>query len=289
MKIPIKKLKTGFTMPVYGLGTWQMGGRTEHDFSNDDELDIQGIKAALDAGITHIDTAEIYADGYSEILVGKAIENYDRSKIFLVSKVQEKNMSYDGILDACKKSLERLKTDYLDLYLLHRFSNNFSLKDSIRALDELIKDGLVKHIGVCNFTKEHLAEAQSYTNNKIVCNQVHYNLQFREPEVTGLLQYCQQHDVFLSAWRPVGKGNILENIPEVMKDMCEKYQKTPAQIAINWLISQPNVITLSKTRDRDHLDENLGVIGWQMDQNDIELLRLEYPDQKTVSDAVPLG
>ena len=94
MQIPTKKLKTGFQMPIYGSGTWQMGGRKEHDLSNDDEADIEGIRNALDIGITHIDTAEVYADGYSEILVSKAIEGYDRSKIFLVSKVQEKNMSY---------------------------------------------------------------------------------------------------------------------------------------------------------------------------------------------------
>lgn len=289
MKIPTKKLKTGFEMPVYGLGTWQMGGRKEHDLSNDDEADIKGIKGALDAGITHIDTAEVYADGYSEILISRAIEGYDRSKIFLVSKVQEKNMSYEGILNSCKKSLKRLKTDYLDLYLLHRFASGFPLKDSIRALDKLIEDGLVRNIGVCNFNKEHLAEAQGYTKNKIVCNQVHYNLEFREPEATGLLEYCQTSDVFLSAWRPVGKGNLLGSITPVVKEMCDKYKKTPAQIALNWLISQPNVITLSKTRHVDHLNENLGAIGWEMDKSDIERLRKEYPNQQIISDTVPLG
>lgn len=289
MKIPTKKLKNGFEMTVYGLGTWQMGGKKTHDLSNDDEADIQGIRNALDAGITHIDTAEVYADGYSEILVSKAIEGYDRSKIFLVSKVQEKNMSYEGILNSCKQSLSRLKTDYLDLYLLHRFANGFPLKDSIRALDELVEGGLVRNIGVCNFTKEHLAEAQSYTKNKIVCNQVHYNLVAREPEKTGLLEYCQNNDVLLSAWRPVEKGVLLQDIPQVVKDVCEKYKKTTSQVAINWLISQPNVITLSKTRHPKHLEENLGALGWTMEQTDIERIRQEYPDQRDVSDTVPLG
>lgn len=289
MKILIKKLKTGFEIPVFGLGTWQMGGRKERDLSNDDEADIKGIRDALDAGITHIDTAEVYADGYTETLVGKAIKGYDRSKIFLVSKVQADNLSYENILKSCKKSLERLQTNYLDLYLLHRYSKEHSLKDSIRALDKLIEDGLIKHVGVCNFNKEHLAEAQSYTKNKIVCDQVHYNLEFRELEKTGLLKYCQDNDVFISAWRPVGKGNLLEDIPLILKEMCNKYKKTPAQIAINWLISQPNVITLSKTRHIDHLNENLGALGWKMEEIDIERLRKEYPNQQDVSDAVPLG
>ena len=289
MIIPTKKLKTGFEMPIYGLGTWQMGGRTEHDQSNDDEADIFGIRAALKAGIIHIDTAEIYADGYTETLVGKALEGFDRSNIFLVSKVQQKNTSYEGILNSCKKSLERLHTNYLDLYLLHRYNPDIPLKDSMRALDELVEKGFIKNIGVCNFNKEHLAEAQSYTKNKIVCNQVHYNLMFREPEKSGLIEYCQKNDVFIIAWRPVGKGNLLEDAPAILKEMCEKYNKTPAQIAINWLISQPYVITLSKTRHIDHLNENLGALSWQMDSEDIERLRKEYPNQQDVSDVVPLG
>lgn len=138
-------------------------------------------------------------------------------------------------------------------------------------------------------SKERLIEAQSYTHNKIVCDQVHYNLEFREPERSHLVEYCQENDIFLVAWRPVGKGNLLEKVPLIMQEMCEKYKKTPAQIALNWLISQDNVLTLSKTRDVDHLEENLGALGWMMDQDDIERMRSEYPNQKDVSDTVPLG
>ena len=288
MKIPIKKLKTGFEMPVFGLGTWQMGGRLERDFSNNDEADIAGIKDALKAGITHIDTAEYYADGYSEILVSKAIKDYDRSKIFLVSKVKGDNFKFDDVIAACQRSLERLGTTYLDLYLLHWYEENIPLKETIAALDKLVSDGLVKNIGVCNFNKEHLAEAQSYTKNKIVCDQVHYNLMFREPEATGLLEYCQKNDVFLMAWRPIGKGNLLEKVPVIIEEMCKKYNKTPAQLAINWLVTQPNVITLSKTSSSDHLKENLGALDWKMEGEDIEKLRNEYPNQKDVSDTMRL-
>lgn len=289
MRIPTKKLHTGFEMPVFGLGTWQMGGRKEHDPNNDDDADITAIRTAIDFGITHIDTAEVYADGYAEVLVGKAIKDCDRSKLFIASKVQADNLAHDSVIHSCTQSLERLQTPYLDLYLLHRYSPRFELKQTIKALDELVAQGLVKNIGVCNFNKEHLAEAQSYTKNKIVCNQVHFNLEFREPEVTGLLEYCQKNDVFLVAWRPVGKGNLLEAVPLVLREMCDKYQKSPAQIAINWLVSQPNVLTLSKTRNIEHLKENLGAIGWDMEKADVEKLRAEYPNQKQISDVVPLG
>ncbi len=276
-------------MPIFGLGTWLMGGRRERDLNNDDAADIKAIQAAIELGVVHIDTAEVYAGGYSETLVGQAIKGYDRSKLFIVSKVKDLNMSYDSVINSCKQSLERLQTPYLDLYLLHQHNPNFSLKDTIRALDYLVEQGMVRNIGVSNFNKEFFQEAQSYTKNKIVCNQVHYNLEFREPEASGLLEYCQDNDIFLVAYRPVSKGVLLQDIPEIFKEMCEKYQKTPAQVALNWLMSQPYVVTLSKTRSIEHLKDNLGAVGWEMDKEDIEKLRTEYPDQKSISDVVPLG
>lgn len=167
--------------------------------------DISAIRNCIEHGITHIDTAELYANGYTETLIAAALKGYNRSGIFLVSKAHWDHLSYDGIIHACRESLKRLETNYLDLYLLHSYNAKFPLKESMEALDYLVTEGLVRNIGVSNFTKEHLAEAQSYTKNKIVCNQVHYNLIFREAEATGLLRYCQENDVFLSAWRPVQK------------------------------------------------------------------------------------
>jgi diketogulonate reductase-like aldo/keto reductase len=289
MKIPTKKLKTGFEMPVYGFGTWQMGGQAERDPLNDDTADIEGIKQAITHGVIHIDTAEKYANGYTETLVGRAIQDFDRSKLFLVSKVRKENLKYDDVISACKRSLARLGTNYLDLYLIHFINPDIPLKETMQAMDFLKENGLIRNIGVCNFTPEHLGEAQSYTKNKIICNQVHYNLIFREPEKKKLLSYCQEHDVFLTAWRPVQKGLLLENIPAIFSEMCEKYKKTPTQIAINWLVSQPYVLTLSKTRHVEHLEENLGALEWRMEQADIERLRNEFPNQKDFSDAVPLG
>jgi diketogulonate reductase-like aldo/keto reductase len=288
MIIPVKKLKSGFAMPEYGLGTWQMGGRYEVE-RNNDQSEIAAIKKALDIGITHIDTAEIYGLGHTEELVGEAIKDYDRSKLFVVSKVHGNNLSQEGIIRACEESLKRLRLDYLDLYLMHRYNPAFSLRESVKALDELKAGGLIKEIGVSNFGVEHLAEAQSYTKNKIACNQVHYNLEYREPEAGGLLDYCQKNDVMLIAWRPVSKGELLDNVPAVLQQLCDKYQKTPAQVAINWLVSQSNVVTLSKTSRREHLEENLGALGWYMEESDVELLRDQYPNQKKISDVVPLG
>ncbi len=291
MIIPTKKLNNGFEIPVYGLGTWQMGGRSERDLLNDDQADIEAINNAIKSGIIHIDTAESYANGHSEELIAQAIKenNINREDLFIVSKVHGSNQGYDGVINACKKSLERLNTNYLDLYLLHRFPENFSLKETMRALVELKDMGLVKNIGVSNFNVEHLKEAQSYSKHPIVCNQVHYNLRVREIEQSGLLKYCQENDIMIVAYRPTEKSKLFETTSKIIEDICKKYNKTFIQIGINWLISQPNVVTLSKTRNPKHLEENLGAIGWQMEQEDIEKLRNEFPNQVDVSDVVPLG
>lgn len=288
MEIPMKKLKNGFELPELGLGTWKMGGKDEPDASND-AAEIAAIRAAIEAGVTHIDTAEAYGGGHAEELVGAAIQGINRKKLFITSKVSEENHTCEGIPASCKKSLRRLGTDYLDLYLLHEFSTVCPLKEAVEALDALVDEGLVKHIGVSNFGVTHLKEAQKLTKHEIVCNQVHYNLQVREVEKTGLLDYCQKNDVLLVAYRPVQQGRLLEKIPALMEEMCLKYQKTPAQIALNWLISQKNVVTIAKTSNPAHLKENLGGIGWALTEGDVELLRKNYPDQLMVSDLIPLG
>lgn len=289
MNIPTKKLKCGFEIQVFGVGTWRMGGDQNYDPNNNDEADIKGIKAAIDAGITHIDTAEVYAQGHAETLVAQAIKDYDRSQLFIVSKVEQRNLKHDDVLQSCENSLKRLKTDYLDLYLIHVPNPDIPIKETMKAMDELKEDGLIKNIGISNFTVERSKEAQACTNNKIVANQLHLNLIYREPQRNGLIKYCQKNDIMFIAWRPVQKGELTEKGKyKILDEMCSKYQKTPAQIAINWLISQNNMVTLSKMRDTKHLEENLGAIGWEMEKKDIDRLYKEFPNQQDVSDAVPL-
>lgn len=289
MQIPLKTLKSGFSMPEFGFGTWQVGGRFEPDPNNDDEADIRAIRTAIELGVTHIDTAEQYASGHAEELVGRAIEGYDRSKLFIISKAFVNHMHYDGLLAACAQSLKRIGTDYLDMYLLHRYAHDVPMEETMHAMDKLVAEGMIRTIGVANFGVKAFMLAQKNTTNKIVYNQVHLNLEYREPERTGLLEFCQKNDVLLAAWRPVQKGAIVVDPPPILLEMCRKYDKTPAQIAINWLLSQDNVVTLAKSTKVEHLKDNLGAIGWRMEREDVERLRREYPNQKDVSDAVPLG
>ena len=289
MTIPTKQLANGFGMPVFGLGTWQMGGKETRDENNNDARDVSAIRFAIDAGITHIDTAERYAEGRAEELVGEAVKSYNRANLFLVSKAGAGHLNYADIKLACKNSLARLQTSYLDLYLLHRYPPQGKLEECLRAMNELVDEGLIKNIGISNFNLEHTRQAQSLSRYPIVATQVHYNLLSREPEVSGLLEYCQKNDILLIAWRPVAKGTLTEPGIPVVDELCKKYGKTPAQVALNWLMSQQNVVTLAKTSTQEHLQENLGAVGWQIDGHDLERLRKEFPNQEMVSSTIPLA
>ncbi len=286
MKIATKKLTNGFELPVYGLGLWQMGGRRAVDRSQD-AREIMAIRAALEHGITHLDTAELYGAGHAEELLARAVEGFDRKKLLVATKVSGQNQSYDGVRRSFEASLKRLRMDYVDLYLLHWYPEpGLPIADTMRALDELVSAGVVKNIGVSNMTPARFSEAQRHTKNKLVCNQVHYNLQYREVEAKGVLKQCQDEDVMLVAWRPLQKGAL--GTAPVVADLARKYGKTPAQIALNWLIAQDHVVTISKTSRVEHLEENLGALNWTMEPEDVERIRREFPDQKLVSDAVPL-
>lgn len=287
MNIDNKTIKSGFSLPIYGLGTWQMGGRMTADYSKDAE-EIAAISSAINHGVTHIDTAEVYGAGHSEELVGQAIQGYDRSKLFIASKVIGSNQRYDDVIRSCHASLQRLGTSYLDLYLLHRYPDQgIDIKETMRAMDQLVSDGLIKNIGVCNFSVNRLKVAQEQTKNKIVCNQVHYSLDCREIIEKGVLEYCQLNDIMVVAWGPLSKGT-LENAL-ILQELARKYKKTSYQIALNWLIAQDNVVTIPKTTQVKHLEENLGALGWVLEPDDVQDLSDKFPNQRLVSDRVPLS
>ena len=279
-----KTLKCRFSMPVLGMGTWQMGGRMERDSRNDDAGQIQALKTGLDLGFNLIDTAESYADGKAEELVGEAIRGYDRGKLFLASKVWKTHVAYDDVLRAAENSLKRLGTDYLDLYLYHQVNNEVPLKETMRAFDRLVSEKLVRHIGVSNFALERFKRAQACADHKIVVNQIHYSLSVREPE-NELLPWLQENDVMIQAWRP------LRGVPDcaLLNELCAKYGKTKSQIALNWLIMQKNIVTITASSSARHIQDNLDAAAFEMAPSDVELLTRDFPEKKFISDAVPLS
>ncbi len=286
--IPTKKLDGGFEISVLGFGTWYMGGSFEKEENYNESNDILAIKKTFELGGYRFDTSEMYAKGYSEEILGKALKEYDRSKLFITSKVIPENLKYDDVINSCKNSLARLGMDYLDLYLVHIPNPNIPIEETMRAFDHLKDQGLIKNIGVCNFNVERLMEAQSKIKNKIILNQVHYNLIFREPVLKGVIKYCQENDIFIEAWRPIQQGSLTKKGIDVIDKLCEKYNKTPAQIAINWLVSQKNVITLTKASNLKHLEEDIDSVGWNMSDEDVLLLTNNFPIQLDRSNAVQL-
>jgi len=277
-------------MPALWIWTWKMWWTTTRDKNNDDDNDIRALQYAISKWLTCIDTAEMYAGWYSETLLWKAIENTPREELFLSSKVRWDNCSYKAIKNACRNTLDRLWVEYLDLYYIHWRDARFSLKDAMKAMNELVDEGFIRYIGVSNFSVESLREAQSHSEYPIVANQVHFNLIYRESERSGLLEYCQNNDVMLVAWRPFEYWEF--SLPEaqgILDKLSDKYDKTHFQLALNWIMSHTNVVTLFMSKTPENIDQNIWALGWEMKKEDISLLRNDFPNQQDVSNAVPLG
>ena len=268
-----KRLTSTTKIPVIGLGTWTMGGERETDTSQDNE-DIHAIRAAIELGITHIDTAEMYGGGHSEELVGEAISGFDRKGLFITTKVSPEHLRYNDVIASAKKSLRRLRTEYIDLYLVHTPNPEIPIKETMKAFDFLVEREVIRHIGVSNFSVEQMKEAQECTQNKIVANQIEYNLLARNQGMltsnmeSKIIPYCQENDIVVIVWRPLARGRLLRSGFKILDELTEKYGKTRAQISINWLISKKSVVTIPKASNVKHLKENLGAIGWSLDKED---------------------
>lgn len=273
-----KTLYKDTQIPIIGLGTWTIGGKLEANYSKDKES-IEAIKKAIDLGYTHIDTAESYGAGHCEELVGNAIKDFDRKKLFITTKVTNTNLHYDDVIAAAKQSLKRLKIKYIDLYLIHAPNLEILIEETMKAMDFLVEQKIVRFIGVSNFTVSALKEAQNHSKNKIVANQIEYSLITRNKGrysnnknmESQTIPYCQKNGIIIVAERPIERGILAQEHP-VLDKLAKKYGKTHAQIAINWLIYKKNIITIPKSTNVEHLKENLGAIGWKLSEEDIKLL-----------------
>ncbi|MBE0478448.1 aldo/keto reductase [Candidatus Aerophobetes bacterium] len=277
-----KNLTPDVKIAVLGLGTWSMGGGIRSRNTAYDKENIRAIKTAIELGMTHIDTAEMYGGGHAEELVGEAIKSFDREKLFITTKVLPENLRYNDVISAAQRSLQALKTDYIDLYLVHIPNPAIPIEQTMQAFDFLKEKGLIRFIGVSNFTVVQLKEAQMCTRNKIVANQIEYSLLVRnegneyinnmESEV---IPYCQENDTMVVAYRPLARGRLSKPGIKVLDELARKYGKTQAQIAINWLISKDKIITIPKTSNLEHLQEDIGALGWQLEPEDMHKLDKE--------------
>lgn len=260
--------KTDLSIPVLGMGTWGNGFRPGASFSKS----VEALKKGLDLGMTLIDTSESYGSGFSEKVVGQAIKGR-RESVFIATKVSTNNFSYDNVLKAANKSLARLETDVIDLYQIHFHDSSVPVKETIKAMEHLVNTGKIRSIGVSNFSVEQTREAQNaLSKNELASNQMEYSILNRKIEF-DVLPYCQQQKITLIAYTPLASGNILKaRISERLNEIGNRIRKTPIQVALNWLLSKPGVITIPKAAQIDHIEENAGAVGWTLSNQDINLL-----------------
>lgn len=199
-----------------GLGTYGIGGKTEPDYKND-EIDIEAIKYAIKNGINIIDTSEFYAAGHSEELIGKAIKDFDRDNIFIISKVWPTHLHYNDVIKSAKASLKRLDTDYIDLYLIHWPNQKIKINETLDAMDELMHDGLIKNIGVSNFDIANLKDAMdNLKNGNIIANEVEYNIDNYYIE-DDLIPFCENNNIKIIGYSPLNHGRISNKIDNISK------------------------------------------------------------------------
>ncbi len=203
------ELILGMRLPKVGFGTWRIGGNSSSD-PRQDSASLSALRSALEIGYTHFDTAEMYADGHAEELIGLAVHESKASRegLFITSKVMPSHLKYDQILRACEASLRRLQTDYLDLYLIHWPQVGMKLSDSFRALNKLVRDGKVKHLGVSNFNIKLLEQSQKLSETAILTDQVPFSLSDRSYVKNGILEYCQQNGILMTAYSPIDEGRL---------------------------------------------------------------------------------
>lgn len=254
--------------PYLGMGTWGMGGTWERDPSNIDEsIDI--LRHGLSLGLSIIDVAELYGQGLTEEIVGRAIEG-QRNRAYIISKVWKTNLRYDDVLRAAEGSLKRLQTDYIDLYLVHWPNPDISLDETMRALERLLDEKIIRAIGVSNFTVPLLEEAQKHLrHSRIAAHEFEYNTRVHAAE-KDIIPYCREHEIDMIAYRPFAKGSLILSADAAISELAAKYQKTPSQILLNRILSQ-GIAAIPKAGSIAHLEENTGALGWKLPQEDIEL------------------
>jgi diketogulonate reductase-like aldo/keto reductase len=269
--LPQLTLPKGERVPAFGQGTWHMG----EDRRRAGE-EAAALKVGIELGLTLIDTAEMYGSGRAEEIVAEAAQG-QRDKLFIVSKVLPYNASRKGTIEACERSLKRLKTDRIDLYLLH-WRGSVPLAETLEAFMHLQRDGKIRHHGVSNFDLDDMQEWVGLAGgNTVAANQILYNLQRRGPE-WELTPWCRKRHVAIMAYTPLGQGRMLQN--RALAEIAERHDATPAQIALAWLLRQDGMMVIPKASRPEHVRENRGAVDVKLTGDDLAALDRAFPPPK---------
>ncbi|ESY04311.1 hypothetical protein X753_19005 [Mesorhizobium sp. LNJC399B00] len=261
-------LPSGEAVQVLGQGTWKMGEDSRRRAG-----EVNALKLGLDLGMTLIDTAEMYASGGAEEVVAEAIAGR-RDELFLVSKVLPSNASRAGVARACENSLKRLRTDRIDLYLLH-WPGSVPLGETVEAFEALKKAGKIRHWGVSNFDTDEMEELTGLSSgDHVQTNQVLYNLSRRGPEF-DLAPWSRQRGIPLMAYSPVEQGALARN--SRLETIAARHNATPAQIALAWVMAQPGVIAIPKASSQEHVRQNVAALDIELEAEDFVELDRAFP------------
>lgn len=243
-----------------GLGTWAY------------KAGVEPLRLGVSLGAYHIDTAEMY---HTEDIVGRAIQDI-RDDVFLSTKVSPEHLHYDDVIASAKASLKRLNTKTIDLYQVHWPNPRIPIKETMKAMESLVEQEMIRYIGVSNFSVEELKDAQAaLSKNAIVSNQVEYNLQNRSIE-QDLVPYCKSENITIIAYSPLTRGQITYRKDSVLDELATKYGKTKAQVTLNFLTREDNVIAIPKADKEEHVKENCGASGWRLSTKDIKLMDTHF-------------
>jgi diketogulonate reductase-like aldo/keto reductase len=261
------QLPDGCLVPALGQGTWRMAEQPGRRAS-----EIAALRGGIELGLTLIDTAEMYADGESERLVGEAIAGM-RDRVFLVSKAYPQNASRSRLPRACEDSLKRLGTDRLDLYLLH-WRGSVPLAETVEAMETLVASGKIARWGVSNLDTDDMEELEAAGGAACATDQILYNLKRRGPEL-NLLPWLERHAMPVMAYSPIEQGSLPGH--SALRSIASRKEVTPAQVALAWLLRDNRVIAIPKAGSVAHVRENRAVADLVLDEDDIAALDAAFP------------
>jgi len=269
--IPQVRLPSGETVPQLGQGTWHMG-----ENSRLRKEEVAALKLGLDLGLTLIDTAEMYGNGGAEEMVAEAVQGR-RDECFIVSKVLPENSTKAGTIAACERSLKRLKTDRIDLYLLH-WRGRPKLEETLAGFEALIASGAIRSWGVSNFDVDDMDELVALPGGAACgSNQVLYNLRRRGIEA-GLLPWCREHGIPIMAYSPIEQGRLLRD--RALTAVAIRHRATPAQIALAWVLRQKDMMVIPKATMLEHVRENRAALDIKLTEQDLGELNRAFPPPK---------
>lgn len=262
------RFPSGEEVPVLGQGTWGFGERPDNR-----QNEIDALRLGLDIGMRLIDTAEMYGDGAAEELIGQAIEGR-RDQVFIVDKVLPQNATRKGTVAACERGLRRLRTDRIDLYLLH-WRGAVPLAETFAAFDDLLRAGKIRHWGVSNFDVADMEEAAGLPGGSAVAtDQVLYNLSRRGIEY-DLMPWCEQRNIPVMAYSPLEQGRLMGN-PELRR-IAEDHSATPAQIALAWVLQKEGLIAIPKAGTPGHVEQNRIALNIHLTLDELDALDRAFP------------